>query len=172
MPGSASSVCSNTCCQTLNKKWDSVRSKKQVICFLSQESGRAKKEKLPIECVVNSCVCLQVISTDKSRNHIFRLTGPGADQDPKGLFTIDMETGDVSVSRSLDREAIDSYQVRVLVCSTTVVSNTCFSVFLPGSSHLFYCFLSLSVYSVYSSLTITPFSIWLLMRITCLDLIY
>uniref|UniRef100_A0A671UW59 Cadherin-13 n=1 Tax=Sparus aurata TaxID=8175 RepID=A0A671UW59_SPAAU len=50
---------------------------------------------------------------EKSGNHIFRLTGPGADQDPKGLFTIDIDTGDVSVSRSLDREAIDSYQLEV-----------------------------------------------------------
>ncbi|CAB1418129.1 unnamed protein product [Pleuronectes platessa] len=51
-----------------------------------------------------------------SGNHIFRLTGPGADQDPRGLFIIDIDTGDVSVSRSLDREAIDSYQA---VTSTT-----------------------------------------------------
>lgn len=54
-----------------------------------------------------------VISSDRSRNHIFRLTGPGADQHPRGLFTIDIDTGDVSVSRSLDREAIDSYQLEV-----------------------------------------------------------
>ncbi|XP_075325478.1 cadherin-13 [Odontesthes bonariensis] len=54
-----------------------------------------------------------VISPEKPGNHIFRLTGPGADQDPKGLFTIDIDTGDVSVSRSLDREAIDSYQLEV-----------------------------------------------------------
>uniref|UniRef100_A0A3B4Z3T2 Cadherin-13 n=1 Tax=Stegastes partitus TaxID=144197 RepID=A0A3B4Z3T2_9TELE len=49
----------------------------------------------------------------KVGNQIFRLTGPGADQDPKGLFTIDIDTGDVSVSRSLDREAIDSYLVSI-----------------------------------------------------------
>ncbi|KAM7002877.1 cadherin-13 [Tautogolabrus adspersus] len=55
----------------------------------------------------------RVISTEKPGNHIFRLTGPGADQDPKGLFTIDIDTGEVSVSRSLDREAIDSYQLEV-----------------------------------------------------------
>ncbi|XP_040894291.1 cadherin-13 isoform X2 [Toxotes jaculatrix] len=53
-----------------------------------------------------------VISTE-SGNHIFRLTGPGADQDPKGLFIIDIDTGEVSVSRSLDREAIDSYELQV-----------------------------------------------------------
>ncbi|XP_026166610.1 cadherin-13 isoform X1 [Mastacembelus armatus] len=54
-----------------------------------------------------------VISTEKSGNHVFRLKGPGADQDPKGLFIIDIDTGEVSVSRSLDREAIDSYQLEV-----------------------------------------------------------
>ncbi|KAM9753123.1 cadherin-13 [Menidia menidia] len=55
----------------------------------------------------------KVISPEKQGNHIFRLTGPGADQYPKGVFTIDIDTGDVSVSRSLDREAIDSYQLEV-----------------------------------------------------------
>lgn len=67
-----------------------------------------------------ACVCVccsQVISPEKPGNHIFRLTGPGADRDPKGLFTIDIDTGDVSVSRSLDREAIDSYQVSTCVNS-------------------------------------------------------
>ncbi|XP_035765817.1 cadherin-13 [Neolamprologus brichardi] len=34
-------------------------------------------------------------------------------QDPKGLFTIDMNSGAVSVSRSVDREARDSYQLEV-----------------------------------------------------------
>ncbi|XP_016522405.1 cadherin-13-like [Poecilia formosa] len=54
-----------------------------------------------------------VILTEKTVHHIFRLTGPGADQYPNDLFTIDTETGDVSVSRSLDRETIDSYQLEV-----------------------------------------------------------
>lgn len=62
------------------------------------------------------CVYLQLILRENLANHIFRLTGPGADQDPKGLFIIDIDTGDVSVSRSLDREAVDSYQVCVCVC--------------------------------------------------------
>lgn len=67
-----------------------------------------------------------MISAEKSRNHIFRLTGPGADQDPKGLFTIDMETGDVSVSRSLDREAIESYQVGVCLWAGCLFLLFCF----------------------------------------------
>ncbi|XP_027128789.1 cadherin-13 [Larimichthys crocea] len=54
-----------------------------------------------------------LIPAEQSGTHNFRMTGPGADQDPKGLFTIDIHTGDVSVSRSLDREAIDSYQLEV-----------------------------------------------------------
>uniref|UniRef100_A0A3Q0R1K9 Cadherin-13 n=1 Tax=Amphilophus citrinellus TaxID=61819 RepID=A0A3Q0R1K9_AMPCI len=54
-----------------------------------------------------------VIPSGESRKHIFRLTGPGADQDPKGLFTIDMDSGVVSVSRSLDRETTGFYQLEV-----------------------------------------------------------
>uniref|UniRef100_A0A8D3D0Q5 Cadherin-13 n=1 Tax=Scophthalmus maximus TaxID=52904 RepID=A0A8D3D0Q5_SCOMX len=62
-----------------------------------------------IHCFINT----EVILSDRSENHIFRLTGPGADQDPRGLFIIDIDTGEVSVSRSLDREAIDSYELEV-----------------------------------------------------------
>ncbi|XP_039470186.1 cadherin-13 isoform X2 [Oreochromis aureus] len=54
-----------------------------------------------------------LISMGQPREQIFRMTGPGADQDPKGLFTIDMNSGTVSVSRSVDREASDSYQLEV-----------------------------------------------------------
>jgi hypothetical protein len=58
------------------------------------------------------CVCVQVMSLEQQGKQTFHLTGPGADQDPQGLFSIATETGVVSVSRSLDREASDSYQVR------------------------------------------------------------
>uniref|UniRef100_I3JVP0 Cadherin 13 n=1 Tax=Oreochromis niloticus TaxID=8128 RepID=I3JVP0_ORENI len=54
-----------------------------------------------------------LLKSSGSREQIFRMTGPGADQDPKGLFTIDMNSGTVSVSRSVDREASDSYQLEV-----------------------------------------------------------
>lgn len=52
-------------------------------------------------------------------NHIFHMTGSGADQDPKGVFTINRLTGEVSVSQELDREAINSYMVSTLprVCA-------------------------------------------------------
>ncbi|CAL8291983.1 unnamed protein product [Boreogadus saida] len=52
-----------------------------------------------------------VMSLEQQGKQTFHLTGPGADQDPQGLFSIAAETGVVSVSRSLDREASDSYQV-------------------------------------------------------------
>ncbi|CAF98887.1 unnamed protein product [Tetraodon nigroviridis] len=80
----------------------------------------------------------RVISAEKSRSHIFRLTGPGADQDPKGLFIIDMETGDVLVSRSLDREAIESYQVCVCLCYILMC--------LPGSYSSFNQICSISLF--------------------------
>lgn len=53
----------------------------------------------------------QVISSDMKEDHIFRLMGKGADQDPKGVFSINKLTGEVAVSRALDREAIAFYQV-------------------------------------------------------------
>ncbi|KAJ7997719.1 hypothetical protein DPEC_G00215040 [Dallia pectoralis] len=60
----------------------------------------------------------QVLSLDKGDNHVFRMTGVGADQDPKGVFTIDEKTGKVYVSQELDREVISSYTdlYIVMVC--------------------------------------------------------
>lgn len=101
------------------------------------------KQKKSRACIlgVNVCLSPQVISTEKLQNHIFRLTGPGADQDPKGLFTIDIDTGDVSVSRPLDREAIDTYQVGykslsvslcLCVCVCVRTRFVCFTIFLAS----------------------------------------
>lgn len=92
----------------------------------------------------------QVISPEKPGDHIFRLTGPGADRDPKGLFTIDIDTGDVSVSRSLDREAIDSYQVSMCV-------NACEKHLLILFICSFFYFLLMLAYAA-SSLTYVTFS--------------
>uniref|UniRef100_A0AAR2J8Z1 Cadherin domain-containing protein n=1 Tax=Pygocentrus nattereri TaxID=42514 RepID=A0AAR2J8Z1_PYGNA len=61
----------------------------------------------------------KVISSDMKEDHIFRLTGKGADQDPKGVFSINKLTGEVAVSRALDREAIAFYHLQV---STTDMS--------------------------------------------------
>ncbi|XP_072550980.1 cadherin-13 [Salminus brasiliensis] len=62
---------------------------------------------------------VSVISSDMKEDHIFRLTGKGADQDPKGVFSINKLTGEVAVSRALDREAIAFYHLQV---STTDMS--------------------------------------------------
>ncbi|KAL7871114.1 hypothetical protein SRHO_G00086110, partial [Serrasalmus rhombeus] len=62
---------------------------------------------------------VRVISSDMKEDHIFRLTGKGADQDPKGVFSINKLTGEVAVSRALDREAIAFYHLQV---STTDMS--------------------------------------------------
>lgn len=56
---------------------------------------------------------LQVISSNMKEDHIFRLMGKGADQDPKGVFSINKLTGEVAVSRALDREAIAFYHVSI-----------------------------------------------------------
>ncbi|XP_063053986.1 cadherin-13-like [Engraulis encrasicolus] len=54
-----------------------------------------------------------VIPNDLSGSRMFRLTGKGADEDPVGVFSIDRYSGEVSVSRSLDREVISVYQLQV-----------------------------------------------------------
>ncbi|KAL2093108.1 hypothetical protein ACEWY4_010420 [Coilia grayii] len=53
----------------------------------------------------------KVIPNDLSGSRMFRLTGKGADEDPVGVFSIDRYSGEVSVSRSLDREVISVYQL-------------------------------------------------------------
>ncbi|MBN3316623.1 CAD13 protein, partial [Atractosteus spatula] len=55
----------------------------------------------------------KVISSDPQEANIFRLTGKGADQDPKGVFSISRHTGEVYVSHPLDRERIATYHMQV-----------------------------------------------------------
>lgn len=54
---------------------------------------------------------MQVIRSEGTEGVKFRLSGKGVDQDPKGIFRINDMNGDVSVTRSLDREAIANYEV-------------------------------------------------------------
>jgi len=54
---------------------------------------------------------MQVISSEGTEGAKFRLSGRGVDQDPKGIFRINEISGDVSVTRALDREAIANYEV-------------------------------------------------------------
>lgn len=54
---------------------------------------------------------MQVIRSEGTEGVKFRLSGKGVDQDPKGIFRINEMNGDVSVTRTLDREAIANYEV-------------------------------------------------------------
>ncbi|XP_036009632.1 cadherin-13 isoform X2 [Mus musculus] len=55
----------------------------------------------------------KVVDSDRPEGSKFRLTGKGVDQDPKGTFRINENTGSVSVTRTLDRETIATYQLYV-----------------------------------------------------------
>ncbi|XP_073911680.1 cadherin-13 isoform X6 [Castor canadensis] len=55
----------------------------------------------------------KVVDSDRPEGSKFRLTGRGVDQEPKGVFRINENTGSVSVTRTLDREMIATYQLFV-----------------------------------------------------------
>lgn len=55
----------------------------------------------------------RVIDSDRTEGSKFRLSGKGVDQEPKGTFKINENTGEISVTRSLDREATPTYQLQV-----------------------------------------------------------
>lgn len=58
------------------------------------------------------------IQSDKDKSNTLRysVTGPGADQNPTGLFIIDAISGILSVTKPLDREHIPNFHVSVCVC--------------------------------------------------------
>ncbi|CAI5782464.1 cadherin-13 isoform X2, partial [Podarcis lilfordi] len=52
----------------------------------------------------------KVVDNDRPEGSKFRIFGKGVDQEPKGFFKIVESTGEVLVTRSLDREAMATYQ--------------------------------------------------------------
>lgn len=63
-------------------------------------------------------LCAQIKSSHaKETRMVYRISGVGADLPPVGLFTIDKYTGQMYVSKPLDREEKDKYEVRLSVCS-------------------------------------------------------
>ncbi|XP_030367157.1 cadherin-13 [Strigops habroptila] len=57
----------------------------------------------------------KVVHSGGTERAKFRLSGKGVDQDPKGIFRISEISGDVFVTRALDREAIANYALEVEV---------------------------------------------------------
>ncbi|KAL6461401.1 hypothetical protein MHYP_G00295450 [Metynnis hypsauchen] len=54
----------------------------------------------------------------KEAKMVYSISGEGADQDPKGLFTINRISGFLSVTRPLDREAKDKYVLQAHAFAT------------------------------------------------------
>lgn len=60
------------------------------------------------------CLCFKIRSDrDKNRMLRYSVTGPGADQPPTGIFIINPISGQVSVTKPLDREHISNFHVRL-----------------------------------------------------------
>ncbi|XP_023671447.2 cadherin-2-like isoform X2 [Paramormyrops kingsleyae] len=54
------------------------------------------------------------VTSDLQMKHVvrYRITGPGADEPPAGIFIMDPVSGELSVMKSLDREQRPSFQLR------------------------------------------------------------
>ncbi|KAL7833392.1 hypothetical protein AOLI_G00283520 [Acnodon oligacanthus] len=93
----------------------------------SSEGLRRTKRKLvipPIKILENDRgpfpkLIVQIKSSlAKEAKMVYSISGEGADQDPKGLFTINRNDGSLHVTRALDREAKDKYVLQVHAVST------------------------------------------------------
>lgn len=57
--------------------------------------------------------CFQIKSShDEKAKMVYSVSGEGADKPPVGFFTVDLNTGMLYVTKPLDREIKDKYEVR------------------------------------------------------------
>lgn len=86
---------------------------------------RAKRRWAPIPCsmVENSLgpfpLFLQQVQSDTAQNYTiyYSITGHGVEQEPKDLFYIDRDTGNLYCTGPVDREQYESFQI--VACATT-----------------------------------------------------
>ncbi|KAM4614386.1 cadherin-13 [Discoglossus pictus] len=67
-----------------------------------------ENQRIPFPKIMGRVVVSELLPGSK-----FRLTGKGVDKEPKGIFTINENTGEVLVTRSLDREVTATYKLKV-----------------------------------------------------------
>lgn len=73
--------------------------------------------------------CLQIRSSeDKIKKIYYSITGPGADAEPQGLFSMDKDSGTLYLTQPLDREVQDRYTVSIMHSFSTSGSDV-FTVF-------------------------------------------
>ncbi|KAL6491068.1 hypothetical protein MHYP_G00014130 [Metynnis hypsauchen] len=72
-----------------------------------------RKLKENVDYTINNFVVAKIRSDEETRTSIrYSLTGKGADEDPVNLFTVNKDTGIVSIHGILDREAIPFYYLK------------------------------------------------------------